>query len=220
MLKVQNLTGGYQHPVVKDVSFEVKPGQILGILGPNGSGKSTLLKMVSGLLSSSQGTVEIDGKSITDYRPKELARKMAVLPQLPPQSFGMTVKEAVSLGRYPHQQGLFSSWKTTDEEAVMEAMQITQVVPYALQEITTLSGGEQQRIGFARVLVNRPHLVFLDEATSALDEDMEKRLYRLLRAAPWQPTLVSVGHRGTLSAYHDRDIDVTDAQADRRVKAA
>ncbi|PJK16812.1 ABC transporter ATP-binding protein [Chryseomicrobium excrementi] len=197
MLNVHNLTGGYQHPIVKDVSFEVKPGQILGILGPNGSGKSTLLKMVSGLLSSSQGTVEIDGKPIQDYRPKELARKMAVLPQLPPQSFGMTVKEAVSLGRYPHQQGLFSSWKTADEEAVMEAMQITQVVPYALQEITTLSGGEQQRVFVAQALAQQAELLLLDEPTNHLDIAHQKQLLDTLK------THVQMHQTAVVIVFHD-----------------
>lgn len=197
MLRVEKISGGYAHPIVHDVSFTVKPGEILGILGPNGSGKSTLLKLVSGLLSASSGKVFIEDKPMTSYKPKELARKMAVLPQLPPQSFGMTVKEAVSLGRYPHQQGLFSSWKTADEEAVMEAMQITQVVPYAYQEITTLSGGEQQRVFVAQALAQQAKLLLLDEPTNHLDIAHQKQLLDTLK------THVQTQNTAVVSVFHD-----------------
>ncbi|WP_342528031.1 adenosylcobinamide amidohydrolase [Chryseomicrobium sp. FSL W7-1435] len=204
MLRVEHMTGGYSHPVVKDVSFTVKPGQILGILGPNGSGKSTLLKLVSGLLTASAGEVYIDDRAMSNYKSKELARKMAVLPQLPPQSFGMTVKEAVSLGRYPHQQGLFSSWKTEDEEAVMQAMQITQVIPFAQQEITTLSGGEQQRVFVAQALAQQADLLLLDEPTNHLDIAHQKQLLDTLKShvQTHQTAVVSVFHDINLASLY------------------
>ena len=118
MLKVENLSGGYDHQlIVKNVSFQVGKGEMLGILGPNGSGKSTLLKVMSGILHKSNGSVQIDGKLLEDYPSKELAKKMAVLPQLHSHAFSHTVRETVSLGRYPHQSGWFSSWSEEDEAA-------------------------------------------------------------------------------------------------------
>jgi putative ATP-binding cassette transporter len=83
-----------------------------------------------------------------------------------------------------------------------------------------LSVGEQQRLAFARILLARPAFLFLDEATSALDEPSEARLYRMLRAAPWRPTLVSVGHRSTLRSFHDHVIDITVFQQSRSIAEA
>ena len=78
-----------------------------------------------------------------------------------------------------------------------------------------LSGGEQQRLAFARVLLARPEIVFLDEATSALDEAAEASLYRLLRDAPWRPTIVSVGHHSTLRRFHDTVVDLARSPASK-----
>jgi putative ATP-binding cassette transporter len=77
-----------------------------------------------------------------------------------------------------------------------------------------LSGGEQQRLGFVRIFLSRPQTIFLDEATSALDEALEARLYRMLRDAEWRPTVVSIGHRSTLEAFHDRVIELVRAKPD------
>src|SRR4051794_37385877 len=111
MLKVEGLSGGYNGQlIIENVSFEVKKGEMLGILGPNGSGKSTLLKVISGILHMASGDVLIDGKSLKSYSSKELAKKMAVLPQLHSHAFSHTVRDTIGLGRYPHQSGLFSSW--------------------------------------------------------------------------------------------------------------
>ena len=119
MLQVENLSGGYgKEPVVKSVTFNVKKGEVLGILGPNGSGKSTLLKIISGILPKETGSVQIDGQDAPVYSQKEFARKVAVLPQLHAHAFSHTVRETVELGRYPHQSGLFSSWSAEDERAV------------------------------------------------------------------------------------------------------
>lgn len=108
MLKVENLTGGYSStPVIKDVSFKVEKGTMLGILGPNGCGKSTLLKLISGIMTPTKGAVFIDQINQNHYSAKELAKKMTVLPQLHGSSFSNTVRDTVSLGRYPHQKGFF-----------------------------------------------------------------------------------------------------------------
>src|SRR5690606_21609571 len=153
MLQVDNLTGGYgKEPIVKNISFRVNKGEILGILGPNGSGKSTLLKIISGILPNQAGTVRIDGEDAAVYSQKQFARKVAVLPQLHAHAFSHTVKDTVALGRYPHQTGLFSSWSDEDERAVSEAMNYTGVTRYKDTAIELLSGGEQQRVFVAQAL--------------------------------------------------------------------
>src|SRR5690606_20563216 len=144
MLQIENLSGGYgDKKVVDRISFGVKKGRMLGILGPNGSGKSTLMKLISGVLEPTSGVVRIDGRALGDFPAKELARKMAVLRQLHAHAFSHTVRETVSLGRYPHQSGWFSSWSAEDEAAVQEAMKLMDISQYETTLLEEMSGGEQ-----------------------------------------------------------------------------
>lgn len=208
MLKVGNLSGGYDHKlIVKNVSFEVGKGEMLGILGPNGSGKSTLLKVMSGILPMSSGDVLIEGKSLLSYSSKELAKKMAVLPQLHSQAFSHTVRDTVSLGRYPHQSGWFSSWSHEDEVAVMEAMKLTAMEVYEHQLLDLLSGGEQQRVFVAQALAQQAPILLLDEPTNHLDIAHQKQLLDTIKTQTIEKgiTVISVFHDINLaSLYCDR----------------
>ncbi|KQL36999.1 adenosylcobinamide amidohydrolase [Psychrobacillus sp. FJAT-21963] len=208
MLKVGNLSGGYDHKlIVKDVSFEVGKGEMLGILGPNGSGKSTLLKVMSGILPMSSGDVLIEGKSLLSYSSKELAKKMAVLPQLHSQAFSHTVRDTVSLGRYPHQSGWFSSWSQEDEVAVKEAMKLTAMEVYEHQLLDLLSGGEQQRVFVAQALAQQAPILLLDEPTNHLDIAHQKQLLDTIKTQTIEKgiTVISVFHDINLaSLYCDR----------------
>lgn len=208
MLQVKNLSGGYDHRlIVRNVSFEVKKGEMLGILGPNGSGKSTLLKVMSGILPIESGEVVIDGKPLTAYSPKELAKKMAVLPQLHSHAFSHTVRDTVSLGRYPHQSGWFSSWSEEDESAVVEAMQLTAIEKYEHQMLDLLSGGEQQRVFVAQALAQDAPVLLLDEPTNHLDIAHQKQLLDTLKTQAIEKgmTIISIFHDINLaSIYCDR----------------
>lgn len=208
MLKVENVSGGYGNSlVVKSVSFDVKKGEVLGILGPNGSGKSTLLKIISGILKAESGTVTIDGKIASLYSQKEFARKVAVLPQLHAHAFSHTVRETVELGRYPHQSGLFSTWSTEDERAVTEAMKNTAVTRYEKQSIELLSGGEQQRVFVAQALAQEAPILLLDEPTNHLDIAHQQQLLDTIRkqAVDKGLTVITVFHDINLaSLYCDR----------------
>lgn len=208
MLQVDNLTGGYgKKPVVKSVTFAVKKGEVLGILGPNGSGKSTLLKLISGILPKQQGSVVVDGQPAADYSQKEFARKVAVLPQLHAHAFSHSVHETVSLGRYPHQSGLFSSWSEEDERAVNEAMQHTAITRYTDTAIELLSGGEQQRVFVAQALAQEAPVLLLDEPTNHLDIAHQQQLMDTIRkqAVDKGLTVISVFHDINLaSLYCDR----------------
>lgn len=208
MLRVTNLTGGYGgEDIVRNVSFHVQKGEVLGILGPNGSGKSTLLKLISSVLSPSTGTVEIDGQLLDTYSPKAFARKVAVLPQLHMHAFSHSVRETVELGRYPYQSGLFSSWSQEDECAVQEAMASTAVSHYENQSIDQLSGGEQQRVFVAQALAQQAPVLLLDEPTNHLDIAHQQQLLDTIRkeVKERELTVISVFHDINLAAlYCDR----------------
>lgn len=215
MIKAINISGGYGNIVVKNVSLEVKKGEFLGILGPNGSGKSTLLKMLCGILEPMEGSILIDGKNIRDYSRKQLAKKMTMLPQLQRNNFSTTVREAISIGRYPHQSGFFSSWTDEDEKAVENAMIQTDVKKYEYVPMDFLSGGERQRVFIAQALAQCADLLILDEPTNHLDINHQKNLLDLIWKKVKQSslTVISVFHDMNLaSLYCDRLLLMEDGQ--------
>lgn len=198
MLTIEHISGGYHDvPVVKHVSFNVAKGEMLGILGPNGSGKSTLLKVISGILPTLTGSVYVNGKSLNTYNTKELAKQMAVLPQLHAHAFTHTVRETVSLGRYPHQTGWFSSWSKEDEAAVVDAMNLTDIMQYEHTSLDQLSGGEQQRVFVAQALAQKAPILLLDEPTNHLDIAHQKQLLDTIK------TLCIDNGMTVISVFHD-----------------
>ncbi|OES45158.1 adenosylcobinamide amidohydrolase [Domibacillus iocasae] len=207
MLQVNELSGGYGSGlIVRGVSFSVKQGELFGILGPNGSGKTTLLNMISGLTKPESGTIFVKDKPIESYTPKELARVVAVLPQMTSSQFAYTVKETVSLGRYAHQTGFFKSWTDEDETAVQEAMDQTGTSLFAEKPLSALSGGERQRVFLAQALAQEPEILLLDEPTNHLDLSFQKELLDLLKKMTTDGlTVISIFHDLNLSSlYCDR----------------
>lgn len=205
MIVVEHLSGGYEDvPIVKDISFNVGKGKILGILGPNGSGKSTLLKVMSGILPATAGTISIDGQNILSYNARALAQKMAVLPQLHANAFSNSVREAVSLGRYPHQTGFFSSWSAQDEQAVQHAMLQTGVKRYEHTPMEFLSGGEQQRVFVAQALAQTAEILLLDEPTNHLDIAHQRQILDMVRKEAMECglTVVMVLHDMNLASLY------------------
>ncbi len=176
----------------EDIALSAGPQSPLLITGPSGAGKSTLLRAVAGLWPFGSGRVRVgEGHAL-------------FLPQRPYLPLG-TLQDAIL---YPE---IAPQPSRAEIEAALRAVGLSYLVPLLDEESNwaqRLSGGEQQRVGFARVLLMRPAIVFLDEATSALDEAAEAQLYRMLREAEWGPTIVSVGHRGTLRRFHDSVIDL------------
>jgi len=208
MLTVDHVSGGYaDHPIIKDVTFSVKKGEFFGIVGPNGSGKTTLLKMISGLIPVAQGSILVNDKNITRFSKKELARTMAVLPQLTSQTFPYTVKDTIALGRYAHHNGLFQTWTETDESILQKILKQTNVERFAEASLHELSGGEQQRVFLAQALVQQPQFLLLDEPTNHLDLAHQKELLDLLKksTAEQKMTVISIFHDLNLaSLYCDR----------------
>lgn len=208
MIRVQNVFGGYSNAtILNDVSFEVKKGELFGIIGPNGSGKTTLLKMLSTILPLKTGEIIVKGKAISSFSTKEFARVTAVLPQHTAQSFSYTVKETVAMGRYAFQKGLIHFLSKEDEKIIHEVMKQTGVEKYQNHSIDQLSGGERQRVFLAQVLAQKPEILLLDEPTNHLDLSYQKELLDLLK--DWTEksglTVISIFHDLNLaSLYCDR----------------
>jgi putative ATP-binding cassette transporter len=176
----------------EDIGLMARPGKPVLVTGPSGSGKSTLLRAIAGLWPFGRGNIRVgDGRAF-------------FLPQQPYLPLGV-LADALA---YPD---LAKSHDRAELEGALRAVGL----PYLIDQLDVdgnwgqrLSGGEQQRVGFARILLARPDIVFLDEATSALDEAAEVALYRMLREAEWRPTIVSVGHHRTLMRFHEAVIDL------------
>ena len=154
--------------VIDDLSMDLQPGFFYGILGPNGSGKTTLLDLLSGHRQPSAGRIRYRDRELSAYPRKQLAREMALVPQNFYVNFPFRVREIVMMGRYPHIPR-FRPPSEKDERIVADAMSAAQITEYAGRFVTELSGGEKQRVVFARALAQQTPLLLLDEATSSMD---------------------------------------------------
>ncbi len=144
------------------------PGRVIGLIGHNGSGKSTLLKVLAGQLTPTGGQVQMDGKALSGWSSRAFARQVAYLPQTPPATGGLSVRELVSLGRYPW-HGALGRFTAQDRQKVDEAIALTEIGPMADRLVDTLSGGERQRAWLATLVAQDAPCLLLDEPTSALD---------------------------------------------------
>jgi iron-siderophore transport system ATP-binding protein len=169
MLTATELRLAYdQGDVVKDLSLTVQPERVTAIVGPNACGKSTLLRGLARLLKPRGGVVHLDGQSIHKLATKEVARRLAILPQSPTAPDGLTVVDLVARGRYPYQTW-FRQWSAADEEAVASAMAATEVLDLATRPVDELSGGQRQRVWIAMALAQDTRIMLLDEPTTFLD---------------------------------------------------
>ncbi|MDI5936618.1 ABC transporter ATP-binding protein [Halomonas kalidii] len=179
-LQGERLTAGYEGRRVLDgVDFRVEEGRVTVLLGPNGSGKSTLLKTLARTLMPEDGRVLLDGRDIHRYRTREVAHRLGILPQSPTAPEGLTVRELVGMGRFPHQR-LWRQWSTEDERAVNAAMATARVADFAARPVDALSGGQRQRCWIAMVLAQETDLILLDEPTTFLDLKVQVDLLELL----------------------------------------
>lgn len=168
-LEALNLSLAYAGTkIVDDLSLQLPAGKITVIVGANGCGKSTLLRGMSRLLKPAAGTVLLDGADIHSRPAREVATKLGLLPQAPSAPDGITVRELVGRGRYPH-QGWFRRWSAQDEAAVERALSVTGTTELAERPIDELSGGQRQRVWIAMALAQETGLLLLDEPTTYLD---------------------------------------------------
>lgn len=152
--------------ILDGVGLAVAPGELVALVGPNGAGKTTLLRVLSGDLRPDRGCVRLDGRDLSTWRHRDLARRRAVLPQQSLVDLAFTVREVVTLGRTPW---IGSDAEDRDAEAVDAALDAAAVRHLADRVMPTLSGGEAARATLARVLAQEAPLLFLDEPTAALD---------------------------------------------------
>ncbi|NRB18731.1 MAG: ABC transporter ATP-binding protein [Rhodobacteraceae bacterium] len=200
-LRVQNLSVGYdQEEIVKGVDFFAIKGGITVLVGPNGCGKSTLLKAMARILTPMAGQVLIDNELLHGLPTKEVALRLALLPQGPIAPEGLSVQELVSQGRFPH-QSLFRQWSPEDSRAVSEAMKATNIVEFANRPLASLSGGQRQRCWIAMVLAQETPIILLDEPTTFLDLKVQVDVMNVLRkVAKSGRTLVVVMHELNIAA--------------------
>jgi iron complex transport system ATP-binding protein len=154
--------------LVRHVTLSLMPGRLTALAGPNGSGKSTLLRLVSGLWTPTEGKVELDGRPLRSYTRRELARRIAIVPQDTHLSFAFTVRETVAMGRHAH-VSRFAREGPLDRRAIDEAMTRADISHLAERLVTELSGGERQRVLIARSLATEAETILLDEPTANLD---------------------------------------------------
>lgn len=154
--------------IVEQLNLTVPDGKITALVGSNGSGKSTILKAMARILNPIGGCVRLDGKEIHRQPTKEVAKQLAILPQNPTSPEGLTVRELVSFGRYPHQRG-FGSLNAEDRRMVDWALGATNMQDFADRSVDQLSGGQRQRAWIAMALAQGTELLLLDEPTTYLD---------------------------------------------------
>jgi len=197
ILSVNNISFRYDSsPVLQGVTFDLPPGQILGVLGVNGAGKSTLLKCINKVLKPHGGAVLVDGTDLLKLSGEAVARRIGYVPQ----RYGdeqVTVFDAVLLGRKPH-----IKWAATetDMRVVERVLRLMGLNKHALRPMSTLSGGQAQKVIIARALAQEPRVLLLDEPTSSLDLRNQLEVMNLVA------TVVRAENVSAVMAIHDLNL--------------
>lgn len=168
------------HNVLKEVSFSAREGDFLAVLGPNGVGKSTLFRCILGIISSYKGSIKIDGTDIRSLSKREMARRIAYIPQIHRPTFGYTVLDTVLMGT-ARQVGTFSQPKKHQLEIAWDAMGQLGIEALADRNFAHLSGGEQQLVLVARAIAQQADILVMDEPTSSLDYGNQLRVLQKVK---------------------------------------
>jgi iron complex transport system ATP-binding protein len=190
-------------PLLRDVSFELPCGTLLAVIGPNGAGKTTLARLLCGVLAPDVGEVELRGQPLAALSRREVARRIAVVPQELALDFPFQVREMVAMGRAPH-LGALARERPVDVAAVERALAELGLIPLATRTFPTLSGGEKQRVLLARARAQEADLLLLDEPTAHMDLGHRLHAFEWLRgwldAEPAQRAALVVTHELELAA--------------------
>ena len=179
MIEIKNIFKKYRdNHVVNDVSFNIEKGKITSFIGPNGAGKSTVLGIVTRLINGDGGDVVIEGKKLSDYHTKDLAKKIAILKQSNNISLKLTIRELVGFGRFPHSVGNLNA---EDEKYIDEAIEYMKLTDIQNKYLDELSGGQRQRAYIAMVIAQNTEYILLDEPLNNLDMSHSVQMMKVLR---------------------------------------
>lgn len=194
------------------LNLSITQGRITTLVGANGSGKSTLLKTLGRILKPAAGSITLEGRPIRELATKDVARRLAILPQSPTAPAGITVRDLVMRGRNPHQTWA-RPWSAQDAQIVATALADTGLTDVADRDVSALSGGQRQRVWIALVIAQQASTLLLDEPTTYLDLAHQLSVLRLIRRINTDTgaTVVMVLHDLSLAArYSDRLIVLAD----------
>jgi iron complex transport system ATP-binding protein len=192
--------------ILRSISLIIDEGEYFSIIGPNGAGKTTLLKCLMRILYGGTGLIRVRGKSIDQYRQRELARIISYIPQGDGKIIPFTVEEFVMMGRYPYLSP-FTSFRSEDRTAVQDALEITGTTGLKTRYMATLSGGERQTVAIAAALVQGAPIMLLDEPTTFLDPKHEAEILSIISKINRERgiTIISVTHDiNNAALYSDR----------------
>ena len=213
-INLDNLKVGYKNPVVEDVSFRVKPGQIVALIGPNGSGKSTILKTITMQLKKLSGRLFICGDIDKSYTEAELSKRMSMVmtERIHPEL--MTCLDVVATGRYPYTGRLgFLSYE--DKEKVEEAIRLVGAEDVADKDFMKISDGQRQRVMLARAIAQEPEIMILDEPTSFLDIQYKIDILSVIKKLATErkiAVIMSIHELEFVPAIADKVIGICDGQ--------
>jgi iron complex transport system ATP-binding protein len=196
MIEVSGLSVRLQDKaLLSDISFELQRGDYLVVVGPNGAGKSTLLKALMGIIDSDSGTRRYQDRDFAEFNQRQLARLVSYVPQSSGRALPFSVEEFVKMSRYAHHHAL-SEWQPDDQAAVEDALRITSTARFRDRQMSTLSGGECQRVMIAAALSQQTPVMLLDEPTSYLDPHHQIEVHELINRLNQQLaiTVIEVSH--------------------------
>jgi iron complex transport system ATP-binding protein len=195
-LSVNDLKFGYTKKtlVVKGISFSAQPGQLISLIGPNGSGKTTIVKCLNKILTPTSGNIALDGKDVKKMTAREMARRIAYVPQFTNSYLSGSVMDVVMMGRRP-----YIKWRVSDAdvEIVLAVLKDLELEELAHEQFQELSGGQKQKILIARALVQKPDLYLFDEPISFLDIKNQIDIMELAR------NMVDKENKAVIMVVHD-----------------
>jgi iron complex transport system ATP-binding protein len=197
-------------PILAGLDLSVRAGMFLGVVGPNGAGKSTLLHLLTGAFRPDRGQVLLAGRPLREWRRRDVARRIGVVPQAESLTFPFRVDEVVLMGRTPYLTGLLSTETAADHEAAARALDAVGVSHLAARRLDELSGGERQMVLVARALAQEPEILLLDEPTASLDLAHQQQIFRLLVKLNRERglTVIAVTHDLNLAALFCAELAV------------